>query len=385
MARAIDRLTARAVQTISEPGLHADGGGLYLRVDPSGARRWAFIYRKGKKRIELGLGGTHTISLAEAREKALQTRKLVQAGKDPRAEKARQRVRFGEFADRLVKTLSPGWKSEVHRKQWVRSVEIEAASLRDMWLDEITTQHMIDAVLPLWQTVPETASRFRGRLEKIFDAAMASGARPRGENPARWKGHLAHLLPQRQNTVTHHPALPHAKIPAFMRKLRKRRDVSSRALDFTILTAARTGETIGAQKPEFDLDKGLWTVPGGRMKEGRAHVVPLSPDAVALLKSIWPKKGKFVFQSRGKDEPLSNMAMTRAIEEMGYGDFTVHGFRSTFKDWAKEETAFENWLSEAALSHAVGDRTERSYSRGQAITRRRELMDAWAAHCRVGT
>ena len=143
MARAIDRLTARAVQTISEPGLHADGGGLYLRVDPSGARRWAFIYRKGKKRIELGLGGTHTISLAEAREKALQTRKLVQAGKDPRAEKARQRVRFGEFADRLVKTLSPGWKSEVHRKQWVRSVEIEAASLRDMWLDEITTQHMI--------------------------------------------------------------------------------------------------------------------------------------------------------------------------------------------------------------------------------------------------
>lgn len=297
MARTVNRLSARAVSTNKKPGLHADGAGLYLRVDPNGAKRWTLIFRWHGRRKELGLGSILTVSLSDARERAKEARQAILNGENPIDKRRREQASkglhtFGAFADKVIEDLSPQWKNAVHRRQWKTTLTVDAAALRPLPLAEITTEDVLGVLKPIWTTKPETAFRLRGRIERILDAARAKGLRV-GENPARWKGHLKTLLPERKKlTRGHHEAMPFDKIPALIFELRASDRVAARALEFTILTAARTGETIGAVPEEFDRDKALWTVPPQRAKTERTLRVPLSPRAVAIVKSQWPKNGK---------------------------------------------------------------------------------------------
>ena len=392
MARAINRLSARGVSTVAKPGLHADGAGLYLRVDPSGAKRWSFIFRWHGKRTELGLGSLLTVSLAEARERAKEARKTILDGENPidrrrRAQASRGLHTFGAVADRLIEDLSPQWKNKVHRAQWKSTLQVNAASLRSLAVSAVTTEDVLGVLKPIWGTKPETASRLRGRIERVLDAAKAKGLRV-GENPARWKGHLALLLPQRQKlTRGHHAAMPFDQVPAFIRELRSLDSVGARALEFTILNAVRTGETIGAEAEEVDRTESIWSVPAARMKAGTIHRVPLSRRAKQIVEELWPATGKgYIFRSpmvrKGSpSQPLSNMAMLGLLHDLGHKDFTVHGFRSSFRDWAGESTNYPREVAEAALGHTVGDAAERAYRRGDALAKRRKLMDAWARYC----
>ncbi len=384
MARTINRLTARHVTTLGA-GLHADGGGLYLRIEPSGARRWVFIFHWQRKRTEMGLGSSVAVSLASARTAAQEAREQVQAGKNPVEERRRVRaaesaVTFGEFADMMIEDLGPQWKSAVHRRQWETSMTVDAAALRDKHPATITTEDVIGVLKPIWLVKPESASRLRGRIERVLDGAKVKGLRT-GENPARWRGHLSLLLPTRQAASRgHHPAMPIDDVPAFMKELRRAEGVTARALEFTILTATRTGEAIAAKSEEFTLEQGAWTIPGIRMKAKVEHRVALSDRAKEIAADLMPDAG-FVFPGRGVNRHLSNMAMLNLLNRMGYGAYTVHGFRSTFKDWASERTSFPDELSEEALAHRVGSKVRRAYRRGDALEKRRQLMQAWADFC----
>lgn len=391
--RAINRLSARTMNGITKPGLHADGGNLYLYIGPGGARSWSFLYknRTTRRNVNMGLGpapgaAKHGISLADARRRAEETRRLLWAGIDPLADKRAARAgatveAFGTFADSYVENAAKGFKSETHIGQWKVSVEVHAASLRPLRLDVIDTDAILRVLEPLWEKTPETAKRTQGRLERILDAARAKGLRT-GENPARWKGHLKELLGGRKKIKAHHAALPYQDVPAFMKELRALRSVSAKALDFTILCAARTSETLGATWSEIDLAEKLWTIPAERMKAGREHRVPLSDDAIAILKSIMPPKPQalgFVFPGAKKDTPLSGMSMLQALRGIRPG-FTVHGFRSAFSDWCGDCTTFSEETREFALAHVKGDRAEAAYRRGTALEKRRELMKAWAEY-----
>jgi integrase len=395
--RTINRLSARTVTSLTEPKLHADGGGLYLVVEPTGAKRWTFVFRFRGKRKEFGLGSILDVSLADARDLAEDARALVKVGRNPIEEKRNKREiqqanqaadTFADVADQLIADLSPAWKSEIHIRQWRTTLTVDAAPLRGLQVSEITTDDVLSVLRPIWQVKPETASRLRGRIERVLDAAKAKGLRI-GENPARWKGHLALMLSRRRKlTRGHHAALPYDRIGEFMAALRNSASLSARALEFTILTAARTGETRFAQLNEFDLEKAIWVVPGERMKRGAQHRVPLSPRAVKIVRELLPHaRNGYLFpglrRSRAKsdDKALSNMAMPKMLLLLGYAEFTVHGFRSTFKDWASDCTMFPREVSEAALSHVVGDAVEQSYRRGDALELRRQLMNAWASYC----
>lgn len=392
MARAINRLSARAVSTLSRPGLHSDGAGLYLRVDPSGAKRWCFIFRWHGKRTELGLGSLLTVSLADARERVREARKAILDGENPMDRRRREQASrglhtFGALADKLIEDLSPQWKNKVHRAQWKTTLQIDAAPLRPLAVSAITTEDVLGVLKPIWGKKPETASRLRGRIERVLDAAKAKGLRV-GENPARWKGHLALLLPQRQKlTRGHHAAMPFDQVPAFIAELRSLNTIAARALEFTILNAVRTGETIGAEAEEFDRGELVWTVPAARMKAGSIHRVPLSERAKKIVEELWPVSGTgYIFRSpmvrKGSPaKPLSNMAMLELLHDLGHKDVTVHGFRSSFRDWAGECTNYPREVAEAALGHTVGDAAERAYRRGDALAKRRKLMDAWARYC----
>ena len=392
MARTVNRLSARAVSTIKKPGLHADGGCLYLRVDPSGAKRWAFIFRWKRKRSELGLGSINSVSLAEARDRAKQARQAILDGENPiekrrREHGARGLHAFGELADRLIEDLSPQWKNPVHRAQWRSTLQNDAASLRPLPVSAITTEDVLAVLKPIWTTKPETASRLRGRIERVLDAAKAKGLRV-GENPARWKGHLALLLPQRHKlTRGHHPAMPFSEVPPLIGQLRASDSMAARALEFTILTAARTNEVIQTIAGEFDRNDGLWLVPAVRAKPGRILRVPLSERAQEIVADLWPGTAEgYVFRSPinrkgSRVMPLSNMAMLEFLRDLGYPEFTVHGFRSSFRDWAGECTNFPREVAEAALGHKVGDAVEQAYRRGDALAKRRKLMEAWARYC----
>lgn len=386
MAREVNKLSARAVATLSAPGRHSDGGGLYLVIDKSGARRWLFMFRWGGKLKELGLGGTSAVSLAEARGKADAARRVVASGQNPietkRADKAAALagMTFGAFADELVPTLKTGFRNEKHRQQWTNTLKTYAASLRPKALDAITTSDVLEVLTPIWQTKAETASRVRGRIEKVLDAAKAKGLRS-GENPARWRGHLDHLLPRRQKLQRgHHAAMPYEEVPGFLAELRQRQAVAALALEFTILCASRTGEVIGATWAEIDRKAKVWTIPAARMKAGKEHRVPLTDRALAILDEADKiRTSEFVFPGGRKGKPLSNMAMATLLKDrMKRADITVHGFRSAFRDWAGECTAFPREIAEAALAHTVGDATERAYRRGDALAKRRKLMEAWA-------
>ncbi len=337
MARQINRLSARTVATLTKPGRH-DGAGLYLVVDPSGAKRWLFLFRWSGKLKEMGLGGLAAVSLGEAREKAAAARRTVAAGRNPiddrrAAEAARKSATtFGAFADQLVADLSHGFRNEKHKWQWATTLRTFAAPLRDKPLDAIGTSDVLDVLTPIWQTKSETASRLRGRIERVLDAGKAKGLRS-GENPARWRGHLDKLLPRRRKlTRGHHKALPYRDVAAFVADLRERAAIAALALEFTILTAAPTGEVLGTKPGEIDTAARVWIVPATRMKAGREHRVPLSDRAMQIVEEVTRvcREG-YLFPGQRRGNPLSSAAMTMLLRRMRAGNITVHGFRSSFR------------------------------------------------------
>jgi integrase len=337
----------------------------------------------------MGLGPLALVDLKEARDLALAARKQVHAGLNPIEERkaARAAAAGATFADVAAEVLAhaeAASKNDKHAAQWKLSLETHAKALREKPVSEITTEDVLEVLKPLWLETPETASRTRGRIERVLDAAKAKGLRT-GENPARWRGHLALLLPARKRlTRGHHAAMPFKDVPDFMAKLKERPAPAARALELTILTAARTGEMIGATWGEFDLVGKVWTVPPARMKAGQEHRVALSDRAVEVLKGLADEKHRrpqtLVFPGERPGTTMSNMAMAMLMRRMGEKVFTVHGFRSSFRDWAGETTAFPREVVEAALAHTVGNAVERAYRRGDALEKRRKLMDAWAGY-----
>ncbi len=334
------------------------------------------------------LGAASAVTLAAARRLAADMREAVAVGKDPRSAIAATPEAptpdvsaFGTFAEAYIDSVEAGWKNAIHRQQWRTSLRDHARVLRDVAVDEITTDHVLAVLRPIWLTKAETAKRVRGRIEKILDAAKARGLRSRDAmNPAQWRGHLELLLPTQSKLERgHHAALPWSEAPAFMIKLRSRDALAARCLEFTILTAARSGEALGATWAEIDHGASTWVVPAARMKAGAEHVVPLSAAAITILdklRTATSRPTNPIFGLNGATR--SNMAMAMLLRRMGHGDVTTHGFRSTFRDWAGDGTDFARELIEQALAHTIQNKAERAYRRGTAIEKRRPMMEAWA-------
>jgi integrase len=392
MARELNKLSSLKIKSISERGFYADGGGLYLQVAPGGSKSWVFRFKKDGRARDMGLGPIGTIELKEAREVARVCRKLRLEGVDPidQREKARQEVKlaatramtFDQCRDVYIQTHSAGWKNPKHRQQWTNALQTYVTPVFGaLPVQDIDTAVIVKALNPIWTTKPETAGRIRGRIETILNWATSSGLRS-GENPARWRGHLANLLISQAKIrkVKHHAALPYAQIGQFMVDLRGQAGIAARALEFTIETVGRTTEIRGAKPEEFDLEKKVWTVPAERMKGGILHRVPLTDRAVEIVRSMIGR-GTYVFPGSSLKKPLSDASMSAVLDRMGITNATVHGFRSSFRDWAHEQTNFPREIAEAALAHKVGDETELAYKRGDALEKRRKLMDAWSRYC----
>ncbi len=374
------KLSARKVET-AQAGRHGDGRGLFLYVKPTGARSWVLRYQVQGRRHDLGLGSYPDVTLAMARQKATDARRLILDGDDPIAKRRQAQPKtFKDAALELIESKRSGWKSAKHAAQWTSTLEAYAfPTLGPMQVAKIATADVIGALKPIWSQKPETANRVRQRIEAVLDYASALGIRE-GDNPARWRGHLDNLLPKptKVRAVRHHPALPHADIADFMGALSTRTGVSARALTFTILTAARSGETRGMTWAEIDLDNRVWTIPAQRMKAGKQHRVPLTPAALAQL-GLRGADTDLVFGSETKaGKPISDMSMTALLRRMEYNGITVHGFRSTFRDWAGETTSFPREVIEAALAHGIKDKAEAAYARSDLFDKRRLLMEAWA-------
>jgi integrase len=392
------KLSARKVETTTKPGRYSDGGNLYLFISPNGGKRWTFFYRFGKTaegkpvRREMGLGSAARgqVSLAEARERAVDARKLLNAGRDPlEARKASEQAlrtipSFGAFADDYIAVHKSKFRNDKHIAQWQMTLsDAYCKAIRSKPVNEIDTEAVLDVLQPIWRKVPETASRLRGRIENVLDAAKARGYRD-GQNPAQWRGHLKSLLPARQKlTRGHHGALAYDDLPAFMAELRGRASTAALAMELCILTATRSSEVLNAEWSEFDLDRAIWTIPATRMKAGHAHRIPLTDRALAILKGLKDTASTpYVFTGNGKARPLSNMAMTMQLRRMKRHTITVHGFRSTFRDWASEQTSFPHETCEHALAHRISDKAEAAYRRGDQFEKRRMLMEAWAGFCK---
>lgn len=384
MARGINRLKPLQIDRQSKPGRYADGGGLYLIVGKTGAKAWAFLYMRDGRRRELGLGALQDVPVAAARQKATELRAVLDKGGDPQLERDRQRVEaappvtFKDAAQQYVAAHKAGWRSPKHAAQWSSTLENYAYPfLGPMAVSAVDVADVLKVLKPIWAERPETASRVRGRVEAVLDYAKAHRWRT-GENPARWKGTLDHLLPAKAKVqrVEHHAAMPYAKVPGFMAELAEQEGAAALALRLAILAASRTGEVLGARWVEFDLDAGVWSIPGSRMKAGRDHRVPLSAPAVQLLRSL-QRVGEYVFPGLKRGEPLSNMAMLMLLRRLSADDVTVHGFRSSFRDWAAEQTSFPREVIEAALAHANADKVEAAYLRTDHYEKRRLLMEAW--------
>jgi integrase len=378
-----NHLTARKVET-AKTGKYSDGGNLYLIVSKTGTRKWVLRFTWRGRAKEMGLGSAASVPLTDARENAASARRLIARGLDPIDERKRHGgvPTFGEVADDVRKTLSAGFRNDKHKAQWKLTLETYAASLRARPVDTIATDDVLAVLRPIWTTKAETASRVRGRIEKVLDAAKAKGLRE-GENPARWRGHLDHLLPRPSKLSRgHHAAMPYEDVAAFIEKLRKREAPSALALELCILTAARTGEILGMRWPEIDLAKQIWTVPASRMKAGREHRVPLSPRAVAILRQLEKLNvGDFVFPGQKSKSPFSGRVLQIVLRRFGVKNATVHGFRSSFRDWAGNVSNFPREITETALAHVIGDKAEQAYRRSDALEKRRKLMEAWAAYC----
>jgi integrase len=395
-------LTPLAVKN-AKPGRHADGGGLHLLVKESGARSWVYRFMLRGKARDIGLGaasGPEAISLAKARDKADALRLKVKAGIDPLAERHREAaeaigaaqaaqiagITFQAVADAHIAANEESWRNAKHRQQWSNTLASYAYPvIGDLPVAEIGTAHILQILEPIWKAKPETAGRVRGRIETILDAAKARGYRE-GENPARWRGHIAQILPARSRlTRGHHKAMPYDAVPAFVGELRSRNAMAALALEFAVLTAARTGEVLGAGWHEVDFEKAVWTIPAGRMKAGKEHRVPLSPRAIEILKITKRLGGNWLFVGNEKfpgdvKPKLSGMAMNMLLRRMKV-DATVHGFRSAFRDWAAECTGYAHEVCEMALAHVIANKAEAAYRRGDLFEKRRRLMADWASFC----
>ncbi len=393
MPRSIERLTALRVSRLSKPGLYADGAGLYLQVTSASAKSWLYRFTLRGRTRDMGLGALAVFGLADARAAATGARKLCQAGVDPIEHRDAQRaaaclaaakgVTFKECATEFIKAHGAGWRNAKHRQQWENTVATYAEPVIGAFaVGAIDTGAVLRVIEPIWNTKTETAKRLRGRIEIILDWAKVHGYRD-GENPARWRGHLDKLLPapSKVRKHVHHAALAYKEVPDFMDALREEKGPTARALEFLILTVTRTGEAIGAKKVEIDIEEAAWTIPPERMKGGREHRVPLSKAALEIAREAITQDPEYVFPGRRARHPLSNMAMAMLLRRLGYAEATVHGFRSTFRDWAAERTSYANHVVEMALSHAVSDKVEAAYRRGDLFEKRRRLAEDWAKFC----
>lgn len=381
-SRSLNRLSALLVAKTSVVGRHADGGGLYLFVGDGGRRRWIFMYSRRGKRVELGLGSSRDVPLAIARSLAAELRLLIATGGDPKAARAKAAAipNFGKCADDYIDAMESSWRNPKHVQQWKTALDKLAKPLRGIPIDQVTTQDIVKVLRPIWDRTPETAERLRGRIERVLSAAKAKGYRS-GDNPAIWKGHLDQILPPRRRLSRgHHIALAYGEVAKFVAALHDRNGVAADALEFTILTAARSGEVLGMKWDEVDFENRRWNVPASRMKAGREHRVPLTQRAINILKkqTIGKNEG-LVFRRSGTDEALSSMSMAMLLRRMNV-NVTVHGFRSTFRDWASETTGFPHEICEMALAHTISNKAEAAYRRGDLFEKRRELMAAWADH-----
>ena len=396
--RIANKLKQKQVYGLIEHGRHSDGNGLYLVVSGDAnevRRRWVFMYQFNGKRREMGLGVASSsdddkanVNLKKAREEHGKWCEVLRSGRDPITEReaenraASPKPTFGQIADALFEAKKSEWRNAKHADQWRQALTTLAEPLRGLPVDQIDTAAILDVLKPLWAAKPETAARLRQRIEAVLDAAKAQGHRT-GENPAAWRGHLAHLLPKRPTLAKgHHAAMAYADVPAFMVRLREHqgKSVAAFALEFLILTAARSGEVYGARWPEIDLEARIWTIPPERMKAGRQHRVPLSERAVAILSEMAKvRTNHFVFPGRS-DGRLSHIAMAKVIARLEGEGATPHGFRSAFRDWAGNETHFAREVAEAALAHSIGDAAEQAYRRGDALEKRREMMTAWCRY-----
>lgn len=394
MARKAKDLSALEVSRLTKPGHHAVGGvaGLYLYVNESGARSWVLRVVVGEKRRHMGLGGYPDVPLAQAREKARQARDDVETGVDPitRRKNAASELKaqqlsektFKQAATAYIEAHGDSWRNPKHRAQWTSTLETYVHQIfGDLHVRDVNQELVMKVLEPIWKTKNETASRVRGRIESILDWATVRGYR-NGDNPARWKGHLDHLLPapSKVRKVEHRRALPFSEMPAFMKELRSRDGIAAQALEFAILTAARSGEVRGATWDEIDLNAKLWTIPANRMKANKEHRIPLPDVAVDLLKKLPKLEDSEIVFYGPRGTPLSDMALTAVVRRIGV-EAVPHGFRSTFRDWAGEATNYPRELAEHALAHTLDNKVEAAYRRGDALERRRTMMDEWATFC----
>jgi integrase len=386
-------LTTKRIAKLTKAGRYGDGHGLCLQVTPSGVKSWLLRFERNGRERWMGLGPLHTIDLQEARERARKARQQLIDGIDPltareaeRAERALEAARtitFEKAAQAYFDTHERKWRNRKHAAQFLSTLKTYAfPKIGALPVAAIDTGLVLKVIEPIWGDVTETASRVRSRIESVLDWATVRGYRT-GDNPARWRGHLSEVLPARGQIqkTNHHAALPFADLPEFLAVLRQRDGVAARALEFTILTAARTGEAIGATWDEIDLKAKVWTVPAGRIKGGREHRVALSDRALEILHALpRERNNSFVFIGPRKGG-LSNMAMASVLGRMGRADITVHGFRSTFRDWAAERTNYPNHVVEMALAHVIGDKVEAAYRRGHLFAKRVRLMSEWSRYC----
>lgn len=382
------KLTAKAVSA-AKAGRHGDGDGLYLVISPTGARKWVFRFSWRGNVTEMGLGSAKVVGLAEARELRSSARKMLASGLNP-IELRRQRDKeinvptFGTLADEFFEAKKSEWRHPRHVSQWEWSLKIGCASIRNIPVDTVSVSDVLNVLKPLWLKTPSTASRLRQRIEIVLNAAKARGYRS-GENPAAWRGHLEHLLAKRPKlSQGHYPAMPYQLLPDFMARLMSEEAISARALEFTILTASRSKETFGARWSEIDMVTNNWVIPKERMKGGVEHRVPLSGRVREILTmQAACRTGDYVFPSPRGDKQLSHVAMQQVLTRMGIEGATVHGFRSSFRDWCGHETNFSREIAEQSLAHRLGDETELAYKRGDFLEKRRELMEEWARYCKL--
>ena len=394
MARGIERLSALTISRKLSRGYYADGGGLYLQVSPSGSKSWVFRYRdRGGGRLrEMGLGSFLAVFLAQARQEARRHRSALQEGLDPIEQRNTSKAvsgtlaakSFEECANAYISSHKSEWRNEKHAKQWSATIKAYAAPMfGTRRVAEINIELVLRVLEPIWATKPETASRLRGRIEAVLDWAKVRGYRV-GDNPARWKGNLDKLLPKQKKAgkVKHHAALPFADLPNFIGALRQQKGIGAAALEFVILTASRTSEVIGATWSEINFETRVWSIGQERMKAGRAHRVPLTANAINILRRMEKiKDGEAVFPGQKPNSHLSNMTLLSILRKMGRPDLTTHGFRSTFRDWVSESTDFSREVAEMALAHTIDSKVEAAYRRGDLFEKRRILMQHWANYC----
>lgn len=382
--RALHRLSDIEVKSKSKPGRYGDGGGLYLRVSKTGSRSWSFMWNRDKTRDELGIGPYPAITLAAARRAAARFREIVANGGNPRAERDKEAEPvFSEAVTAFLKSMSGQWSNAKHRQQWQNTLGPDYCdAISDMRVSQIDLSHVLKVLQPIWNEKPETASRLRGRIERVLNFAKVKGWR-KGENPAVWRGNLQNVLPKPAKlTRGHHPAMSYQSTPAFVDRLKAHEALAARAFEFLIFTVGRSGEVLGAKWQEIDLDNRIWSVPAERMKARRLHRVPLTDAAIAILEPLSESRiSDCVFPGQKKERPLSNMALQMLLRRMKITNASPHGFRSSFRDWAGDETSFPREVAEGCLAHVIGSETERAYRRADALEKRRALLNAWANFC----